>query len=90
MWQPYRTDITALVKDGANSVELEYVTTLRNIVGPMHRIEGEPDEAWASAFSGNAGDAGYAGRMDKGPGWTNDYFLVNSGLEGKAVVEYVS
>jgi hypothetical protein len=91
LWQPYELDITSMVKDGANKIEIEYVTSLRNMIGPYHRSEGEPDDTWAGAFAGydsRGGDSGYAGRMDIGPVWTNDYFVLNFGLQGKAAVEY--
>jgi hypothetical protein len=91
LWQPYELDITTMIGDGANKIEIEYVTSLRNMIGPYHRAEGEPDDTWAGAFAGydsRGGDSGYAGRMDIGPVWTDDYFVLNFGLQGKAAVEY--
>lgn len=89
-WPPYRVEITDLVSDRPTELSIELVTGLRNLLGPHHREQGEPDDTWASAFSGHGTlSDGYGGRGDKGVNWTDDYFVLPFGLRGKGVIEYV-
>jgi hypothetical protein len=88
-WPPYRVEITGLLTGGPAELSVELVTGLRNLLGPHHREQGEPDDTWASAFSGHGTlSDGYGGRGDKGANWTDDYFVLPFGLRGKGVVEY--
>ena len=88
-WPPYRLEITGLVSGGPTELAIELVTGLRNLLGPHHREQGEPDDTWASAFSGHGAlSDGYGGRGDKGANWTDDYFVLPFGLRGKGVIEY--
>jgi hypothetical protein len=88
-WPPYRVEITELVNAGPTRLSVELVTGLRNLLGPHHREQGEPDDTWASAFSGHGAISdGYGGRGDKGVNWTDDYFVLPFGLRGKGVIEY--
>ncbi len=41
-WRPYTVNITAAVKPGENSVELEVASSLRNLLGPHHAQESYP------------------------------------------------
>ena len=89
LWPPYRLDVTDRIREGANAIEIEFVTSLRNLLGPHHREQGEPDDTWAAAFAGHTSRSdGYAGRGDRGEGWTDDYFVLALGLRGKVVIEY--
>ena len=36
MWEPYTADVTSLLKDGENEIELTLVNNLRNMQGPFH------------------------------------------------------
>jgi len=38
---PYRGDITGALKEGANTLEIEVFSTLRNTLGPLHHVEGD-------------------------------------------------
>jgi hypothetical protein len=88
-WPPYRVEITGLLTGGPAELSVELVTGLRNLLGPHHREQGEPDDTWASAFSGHGTlSDGYGGRGDKGANWTDDYFVLPFGLRGKGVIEY--
>jgi hypothetical protein len=91
LWQPYRVEITPLVRDGANRVEIEFVTTLRSLLGPHHRPAGEPDDTWSDAWAARAaGSDWYRRRNSPEVPWTDDYFVCHLGISGKAVIEYVS
>jgi len=37
-WKPYRVDITKYIQDGRNSVEVEVVNSLQNLLGPHHYL----------------------------------------------------
>jgi len=88
-WAPYEVDITPLVKGGKTRVEVELIGTLRNIMGPHHRSNGEPDDCWRTAFN-YAQPGGNAEHPEEAEGaWTDDYFVVHFGLRGRAKVQYV-
>ena len=88
---PFSWDTTAQVLEGRNLLEVTLTNTLRNLLGPHHRPEGEPDNCWGEgAFKGyglgaggNRGDAimswAEEGAPDT-PTWTNDYMVVPFGL----------
>ena len=41
MWEPYTADVSDLLVDGDNEIELTLVNNLRNMQGPFHLSEGE-------------------------------------------------
>ncbi len=41
-WQPYECDISSHLQDGKNTVEIELVNSLRNLLGPHHHSEKDP------------------------------------------------
>jgi hypothetical protein len=51
-WPPYRVEVTDWIRAGANRFEIELVTGLRNLLGPHHREQGEPDDTWACRVHG--------------------------------------
>lgn len=68
-WQPHVVDIAdGLLRVGSNTVEIELVGTLRNLLGPHHLNGG--DQAWT----------GPAEFRDK-QRWTDDYILVPFGFD---------
>jgi hypothetical protein len=89
-WAPYEVEITPLVKAGANRIEIELVGTLRNLMGPHHRSNGEPDDCWRTAFNYTPPE-GPAEHAEEAEGaWTDDYFVVHFGLRGQAKIKYVA
>jgi len=40
-WPPYEIEITSLLKEGENFLEIELTGSLRNLLGPHHHSEGE-------------------------------------------------
>ena len=40
-FSPFRGDITGVLKEGTNTVEIEVFGTLRNTLGPLHHIDGD-------------------------------------------------
>ncbi len=96
-WAPYEVDVTGLLRPGENEVEIELVNTLRNLLGPHHRPQGEPDHVWGEVeFSGRyCWDTrrGYphwfARREPETEAWTDDYFFVPFGLAEGAEIRFV-
>ena len=41
MWQPYEVDVSHLLHEGENDIEITITGSLRNLLGPFHLIEGE-------------------------------------------------
>jgi hypothetical protein len=40
-WEPFAYDLSGLLQEGNNTLELELTTSLRNMLGPHHLAEGE-------------------------------------------------
>jgi len=91
LWKPYELDITPLVQEGRNEIELELVTTLRNLLGPHHRLSDEYD-TWSHSYSGlwPSGPDWYENRHSDNVDWTDDYFVFPLGFRGGLTVEYVA
>jgi len=66
-WQPYRISLGGKLKAGENLLEVEMVSTMRNLLGSHHQSGGDPEGVGPEAF-----------RM--GPFWTNDYIFVPFGF----------
>lgn len=71
-------EISAFVREGCNEVEVRLYTSLRNIFGPFHHCDGDPDFVGMTAF----GDGG--GWSDRGSGiWRERYACVAFGFSEK-------
>ncbi|MBQ8409009.1 MAG: hypothetical protein IJY39_09115 [Clostridia bacterium] len=88
---PYEVDVSTAIEKGANTVTIELTNTLRNLLGPYHRPQGEigeirssydePDIGWMGGERG--GDKGwYDNRVPDTGYWTDDYLLVPLGVSG--------
>ncbi len=69
-WEPRRIDVTRLLKDGRNAIEVEVVTTLRNTMGPLHHRRGD-DLPWV-------GPEQFVDEAN----WTDEYQFVPYGIFG--------
>ncbi|MCD6289724.1 MAG: hypothetical protein J7M34_04410, partial [Anaerolineae bacterium] len=65
---PYEADITGCLRPGENQIEIRLVTSLRNLLGPLHRKGG--DAVWTGP--GDFVDLSQ---------WTDDYIFVPFGFE---------
>jgi len=45
LWRPYLVELTPFLKAGANSLEIEVISSRQNSLGPLHEREGE-DNRW--------------------------------------------
>ena len=88
---PLELDISDAVREGENTVTFELVNTLRNLLGPWHRPQGEvgnirsayeePDIAWMGvATSGDS--TWYDNRVPDTNFWTDSYMLTPLGIRG--------
>ncbi|MCE5250812.1 hypothetical protein LLG96_11390 [bacterium] len=72
-WQPLELDITPWVKSGENTIEIEVIGSLRNLLGPHHHIEQEP------RFTG-------PWHFEYGDNWADSYHFVPFGITGDVSV----
>jgi len=72
---PYRIEITNLLKEGKNSVEIEAASSLRNLLGPHHN---KVSESW-----GWVGPNSFYEQVN----WVDDYLLVPLGLKGVKIYQ---
>lgn len=88
IFSPWEVDITKLLKEGENSVEIELVNSLRNLLGPHHHANGELKEVGPESFSGNpvwpnnGGEYNWYDLRKDGDAtlWRDDYCLIPFGL----------
>ena len=88
VWAPYEVEITPFVKGGPNCIEIELVGSLRNLLGPHHRSNGEPDDCWRTAFNYDPDMANVEHAEEAEGAWTDDYFVIHFGLRGAARIKY--
>ncbi|MGQ9609695.1 MAG: glycosyl hydrolase [bacterium] len=67
-WHPYELDITTGIKPGKNRLEIEVMSSRRNLLGPLHLTEKYP--AWT----------GPGEFVSTGDRWTDNYVSVPYGL----------
>ena len=68
VWRPHELDISSLLVEGENTLELELVGTLHNLLGPHHHRDGEVLAVSPATFSDWLN-------------WTDDYTFVRFGVE---------
>jgi len=97
VWQPYRAELTDHVQEGENLLEVELVSSLRNLLGPHHNNRGELVAVGPGDFGGHggwsqAGDDAWLKLRKEGKArvWTDDYFLVPFGLSNPAIKTYAA
>ncbi len=74
-WRPHRIEVTELIKEGRNKIEIKLVNSLHNLLGPHHHKGGELLSV--SPFSFVDWD-----------NWKDEYTLVPYGLEKAKLVVY--
>jgi len=67
-WPPYEVDITDALKPGGNRLEIEVMSSRRNLLGPLHLTEKYPPWTGSGQF------------YTTGDQWTDDYVSVTYGL----------
>ena len=72
-WKPYEIDISDFVVKGRNKVEIEVVSTRRNLLGPLHLNEKYPN--WTGPW-----------QFKQPENWTDEYVRFPYGLMGEPSV----
>lgn len=65
---PHEVDVTPWLRAGENEIEVRLVTSLRNLLGPLHRKGGDP--GWTGPFD-----------FTDPAQWTDDYIFVPVGFK---------
>ncbi len=73
---PFKVDVTNLLANGENTVEIELLTGNRNLLGPHHRPVGESYLVAPATFTDAPDWEG-----GNGPYWRDDYCFVTTGVE---------
>ena len=76
LWQPYEADLSGLLHEGENEIEVEIIGNLRNLLGPHHLKEGECYFVCPNSFFEDS-DVWCGG---KNLGWDDRYCFVEYGL----------
>jgi len=84
-WRPYQVELTSLLREGANTIELVLYHSLRNLLGPHHDGYGERYRVGPESFVG-AGDhwAAHLVEGEQAEGWRASYAVMEYGLMGEA------
>ncbi len=76
MWRPYEIDLSEVLREGENKIEITLVGNLRNLLGPFHSNEGEIFYVGPPQFFHNS-PIWSNGLNDK---WNDSYCFVEYGL----------
>ena len=76
MWQPYELDISRLLVEGENEIEITVTGNLRNLLGPHHLADGENYWVCPNCFFHESP----IWRKGLNPNWTDSYCFVEFGL----------
>ena len=71
-WRPHELDISSLLVEGENTLELELIGSLRNLLGPHHHRDGEILRVSPASFSDWLN-------------WTDEYNFVRFGVQGARI-----
>jgi hypothetical protein len=82
-WRPYRVEITDALRTGENAIELILYHSLRNLLGPHHNAQGEPQSVGPASFRATGTD--WAGRRLRqyAASWRPSYGVMEFGLLGE-------
>ena len=67
LWPPYAVEVTDALRPGTNRIAVRLVTSLRNLLGPLHAAGGDHTSVGPATFRDAAR-------------WTDDCWLVPLGL----------
>lgn len=93
---PYKVDISSAVRSGCNTLEITMKNTLRNLLGPYHRVNGEIGDLFGNGYSGLGaawrgesckGDKWYYGREYDSEVWTDSYMCTSFGISDVKIIK---
>ncbi len=76
LWQPYEVDVSKLLHEGENDIEITITGSLRNLLGPFHLSDGENYWVCPNSFFHESP----IWRNGLNPNWTDSYCFVEFGL----------
>ncbi|MBQ8793874.1 MAG: hypothetical protein IJZ63_03920, partial [Clostridia bacterium] len=76
MWQPYEVDVSKLLHEGENDIEITITGSLRNLLGPFHLSDGENYWVCPNSFFHESP----IWRKGLNPNWTDSYCFVEFGI----------
>ena len=76
-WEPAQADLTPLLRDGSNHIEIELLSGHRNLLGPHHYIDGECYSVGVSTFTDTPGWC----ENKTGNIWADRYCFVRYGFD---------
>jgi len=71
---PYRVEVTELLNNGENKIEIEITNSLRNLLGPHHLMKYEGNFVSKRSFNNKTE-------------WANEYKFVKFGFKGVKLIE---
>ena len=85
-WEPFAYDLSGLLQEGNNTLELELTTSLRNMLGPHHLAEGESFSVCPRNFYRESNVFGHRAEVGESchevmSWWDDDICLVHYGLK---------
>jgi hypothetical protein len=87
-WPPFEIEITDHVRAGANEIAVTLTGTLRNLLGPHHRPQGEPDQCWTDDYL--CPPEWLEDPETLAARWTGDYTFLPFGLQPGAYVRILA
>ena len=96
MSAPYELDTRGALLNGENTIELRLTGTIRNLIGPHHRPDGERGIVRGDYDNTDLGWMGCANKDDKTwhlnrvpdtPDWTDSYLFVPFGVYGISLIK---
>ena len=78
---PFEIEITELLKKGKNTIEIDFYTSLRNLLGPHHLKNPNPEFVGPNSFVKSKGDLWYE------TGWRRLYSTLPAGIGRIKIVE---
>ena len=96
-WAPYYV-LLRDAHEGVNKITIRLYGTIRNLIGPWHRPQGEIGAAWGGysapnlpwlgldQFDGTTDPAWYTHRVPDRAGWTESYLLLPLGISPMELV----
>jgi hypothetical protein len=85
---PYRAEITHLVREASNRIEINLVGTLRNLLGPHHYRGPLRSEVWQTHFTAMMEDSDWMEpeRRQNLQTWSDCYEFAPFGIEGARII----
>jgi len=90
LWAPYRVDITELIHEGGNRVEIELTNALRNLLGPHHYTGPDKQQVWQTHFTAMMEHRDWMEPQYRGSlkTWSDAYQFAPFGISDQARVIY--